>query len=88
MSPTTCRHRSRVDNLQCIVISLKDTFYYMADELVGIYRDQEKHASGTLTLDLRAFDEVRCVSRSIFAGIVWLLYFGGQTPPGRIWCKY
>lgn len=34
--------RSRVedDDLQCIVISLKDTFYSRADALVGIYRDQ------------------------------------------------
>lgn len=26
--------------LQCIVISLKDTFYTKADALVGVYKDQ------------------------------------------------
>jgi hypothetical protein len=36
-----CRHRKRTqqDNLQCVVISLKDTFYTKADALVGIFRD-------------------------------------------------
>lgn len=34
------RSRAHEDGLQCIVISLKDTFYTKADALVGIYRDQ------------------------------------------------
>jgi len=50
------RQRAHKDGLQCIVISLKDTFYTKADALVGIYRDQAKESSGTLTLDLAKYD--------------------------------
>lgn len=48
-----CAHK---DGLQCIVISLKDTFYTQADSLVGIYRDQGKQSSGALTMELTKFD--------------------------------
>lgn len=44
---------------QFIIISLKSLFYEQADSLVGIYRDQDKKSSGTLTLDLTRFDEVQ-----------------------------
>lgn len=50
------RQRAHKDGLQCIVISLKDTFYTKADALIGIYRDQAKESSGTLTLDLTKYD--------------------------------
>lgn len=33
-------HRCRSDGLQCLVISLKDSFFTKADSLVGVYRDQ------------------------------------------------
>lgn len=51
--------RSRVedDDLQCIVISLKDTFYSRADALVGIYRDQDLDCSGTVTLSLEDYPD-------------------------------
>jgi len=48
--------RSEQDKLQCIVISLKDLFYTKSDGLVGIYRDQTKKSSGSLTLDLTKYD--------------------------------
>lgn len=41
---------------QCIVISLKDSFYSKADGIVGIYRDKAHQSSRSLTLDLRPFD--------------------------------
>lgn len=50
------RSRSHKDGLQCIVISLKDTFYTKADGLVGIFRNQDKESSGSLTLDLLKYD--------------------------------
>jgi len=50
------RTRSRRDHLQCIVISLKDTFYTKADGLVGVYRDQKAQQSGTATVDLTLYD--------------------------------
>jgi len=34
------RLRVEKDNIQIIIISLKDDFYSRADALVGIYRDQ------------------------------------------------
>jgi structural maintenance of chromosome 1 len=46
---------SRSGDLQCIVISLKDTFYEKAQSLVGIYRDQENNCSKTLSLDLSEY---------------------------------
>jgi len=50
------RQRSRQDKLQCIVISLKDTFYTKADALVGVYKDQKQQQSGILTLALTEHD--------------------------------
>lgn len=47
------RQRSRRNQLQCIVISLKDNFYTQSDALVGVFRDRQKESSGVLTLDLR-----------------------------------
>eukprot|EP00040_Diaphanoeca_grandis_P035198 m.220674 g.220674 ORF g.220674 m.220674 type:complete len:1237 (-) comp33325_c2_seq1:161-3871(-) len=45
-------------NFQCIVISLKDTFYENADSLVGIYRDKQDDCSHCVTLDLSKYDEI------------------------------
>lgn len=39
-------------NFQCLVISLKDSFYHKANALVGIYKDQDEISSGVLSLDL------------------------------------
>ena len=50
------RSRAHKDGLQCIVISLKETFYVKADALVGIYRDQAKESSGSLTIELTNYD--------------------------------
>jgi len=50
------RNRSVKDKLQCLVISLKDTFYTKADGLVGVYRDQKLQQSGIVTLNLSNFD--------------------------------
>jgi len=50
------RGRTQNGSLQCIVISLKDTFYHKADSLVGIYKDQPSQSSGSLTLDLTEYD--------------------------------
>eukprot|EP00252_Welwitschia_mirabilis_P022634 TRINITY_DN6180_c0_g1_i1.p1 TRINITY_DN6180_c0_g1~~TRINITY_DN6180_c0_g1_i1.p1 ORF type:complete len:1224 (-),score=352.15 TRINITY_DN6180_c0_g1_i1:258-3929(-) len=45
---------------QSIVISLKDSFYYKADALVGVYRDSGESCSKTLTFDLNEYrDEVQ-----------------------------
>mmetsp|Transcript_15220 Transcript_15220/g.45620 ORF Transcript_15220/g.45620 Transcript_15220/m.45620 type:complete len:1278 (-) Transcript_15220:184-4017(-) len=44
--------QARSSTFQCIVISLKDSFFSRANSLVGIYRDQDLHCSRTLTLDL------------------------------------
>jgi structural maintenance of chromosome 1 len=44
--------RSCAPNFQCIVISLKDSFFEQAHSLIGIYRDQLRECSDTLTLDL------------------------------------
>lgn len=52
-------HRTHVTSrapLQVIVISLKDTFYTKADTLVGVFKDQERGASGKLELDLTKYD--------------------------------
>ncbi|PRP86269.1 structural maintenance of chromosomes 1A [Planoprotostelium fungivorum] len=47
--------QERSEDLQCIVISLKDTFYSKARALVGIYKDQKTASSSTLTLDLENY---------------------------------
>lgn len=38
--------------MQCIVISLKESFYHKANQLVGVYKDTKNKSSGVLTLDL------------------------------------
>jgi structural maintenance of chromosome 1 len=40
------------DKFQFIVISLKGSLYERGNSLVGIYRDQDKNSSRTLTLDV------------------------------------
>ena len=47
---------SASEDLQCIVISLKDMFYEKSQGLVGICRDVTTNSSKTLTLDLTKFD--------------------------------
>jgi structural maintenance of chromosome 1 len=42
--------------VQCIVISLKNSFFEKADALIGIYKDTEGQSSKTLTLDLRNYE--------------------------------
>ncbi|MES1922608.1 Structural maintenance of chromosomes protein 1 [Bonamia ostreae] len=42
--------------LQCIVVSLRESFYHKAEELVGVYKDVRRASSGVLTLDLEEFD--------------------------------
>lgn len=51
------RYRAHEDNLQCIVISLKDTFFDKADALVGVYKDRLTSRSGSVTLDLNKYGE-------------------------------
>ncbi len=51
------KSRAKDDQLQCIVISLKDTFYTKADALIGVYRDQSNKSSGILTLDLSRYPQ-------------------------------
>uniref|UniRef100_K3WJ16 Structural maintenance of chromosomes protein n=1 Tax=Globisporangium ultimum (strain ATCC 200006 / CBS 805.95 / DAOM BR144) TaxID=431595 RepID=K3WJ16_GLOUD len=43
-------------DFQCVVISLKDTFYEKADALVGICKDITLQRSQSLTMDLTRFD--------------------------------
>lgn len=40
-------------HFQCLVISLKDTFFAHSDSIVGIYKDKEKQCSGSLSLALK-----------------------------------
>ena len=58
------KHQSQKLGLQCIIISLKDTFYTKAQGLVGVYRDQEKESSGNVTLDLTKYDTSSTSSNS------------------------
>jgi len=44
--------RSISGEFQCLVISLKDSFYHKSDALVGVYRDNANECSGVLTVDL------------------------------------
>jgi len=45
---------------QCLVISLKDTFFKNSDSLVGVYKDKLAQTSGVVTLPLRKLgDESR-----------------------------
>ncbi|GMF20141.1 unnamed protein product [Phytophthora fragariaefolia] len=43
-------------DFQCVVISLKDSFYEKADALVGICKDITRQQSKSMTLDLTRFD--------------------------------
>lgn len=45
------------NNFQCLVISLKDTFFDQADALVGVYREVSENCSKTLTLDMTLYPE-------------------------------
>jgi structural maintenance of chromosome 1 len=45
------------EDFQFIVISLKNTFYEMAQGLVGVYKDNQEISSRVLTLDLTKFTE-------------------------------
>merc|ERR1712232_1334223 len=38
---------------QCLVISLKDSFFSHSDSIIGIYKDREFQTSGSLSLPLR-----------------------------------
>lgn len=40
---------------QCIVISLKDTFFSRAESLIGVYNNIEAASSSTLALDLTSY---------------------------------
>lgn len=44
-------------NFQCLVISLKDTFFSHSDSIVGIYKDKELQTSGSLSLPLQRLGE-------------------------------
>jgi len=44
------------NNLQTIVISLKDKFYCKADALIGVCKDRAKETSLTLAIDLTKYD--------------------------------
>ncbi|KAJ3371551.1 Structural maintenance of chromosomes protein 1 [Allomyces arbusculus] len=48
------RHR---EDVQFIIISLKNSFYERCQGLVGVYRDVDANSSGILTLDLEAFPD-------------------------------
>jgi len=47
--------RGRTD-LQCLVISLKDSFYHKSDAIVGIYRNHASECSEVLTVDLTNYE--------------------------------
>ncbi|KAK8812350.1 hypothetical protein WA158_007584 [Blastocystis sp. Blastoise] len=49
---------------QCIVISLKDMFYYLSDILVGVTKDIIKHSSLTFTLDLTQYNDSNDINES------------------------
>eukprot|EP00933_Yihiella_yeosuensis_P025702 TRINITY_DN19939_c0_g1_i1.p1 TRINITY_DN19939_c0_g1~~TRINITY_DN19939_c0_g1_i1.p1 ORF type:complete len:1300 (-),score=327.52 TRINITY_DN19939_c0_g1_i1:220-4062(-) len=40
-------------HFQCLVISLKDTFFSHSDSIVGIYKDKDLQTSGSIRLDLK-----------------------------------
>lgn len=44
-------------DFQCLVISLKDTFFSHSDSIVGIFKDKEIQSSGSLSLPLRHLGE-------------------------------
>eukprot|EP00051_Salpingoeca_urceolata_P022247 m.357413 g.357413 ORF g.357413 m.357413 type:complete len:515 (-) comp19941_c4_seq6:110-1654(-) len=49
--------RTKEQAFQCIVISLKDSFYDKADSLVGIYREQSVDCSRVVTVDLSQYQD-------------------------------
>eukprot|EP00474_Spongospora_subterranea_P000493 CRZ00951.1 hypothetical protein [Spongospora subterranea] len=51
------RYRAHEDNLQCIVISLKDTFFDKSDALIGVFKDRTNNSSGCITLDLNKYGD-------------------------------
>ncbi|KAF3773284.1 Structural maintenance of chromosomes protein 1 [Nymphaea thermarum] len=57
-SCTTDSNEGKDDKrFQCIVISLKDSFYEKAQALIGVCRDCDKSCSRTLTFDLTRYRE-------------------------------
>lgn len=54
---TYIREQAQAQKCQFIMISLKTTLYEKAQALVGIYRNNDKMSSGTLTLDLDQYAE-------------------------------
>lgn len=73
------RARAQEDGLQCVVISLKDTFYHKADGLIGIYKDQDEETSGSLTLDLRKYG----ASKNAKPGLSHSAVFGSSGEAGE-----
>lgn len=51
-------HETGQKDFQCIVISLKDTFFENADSLCGIYRDQAEDCSKCLTIDMTKYADI------------------------------
>ena len=49
--------RRRSDEIQFLVISLKESLYSKADSLVGVYRETAEDCSHTLTLSLKDYAE-------------------------------
>jgi len=45
-------------DFQCLVISLKDTFFSHSDSIVGIFKDKDLQTSGSLLLPLRRLEEL------------------------------
>ena len=43
------------DQVQFIVISLKASLYERSQALVGVYRNQDRHTSACITLDLEQY---------------------------------
>ncbi len=48
--------KQRSTDVQCIVISLKNSFFEHADALIGIYKDKQETTSRTVTLDLSKYE--------------------------------
>ena len=45
------------DDVQIIVISLKDVFFEQANGIIGVYRDAASNSSRTITLDVDQYPE-------------------------------
>eukprot|EP00123_Amoebidium_parasiticum_P016939 comp23649_c1_seq1/m.40372 comp23649_c1_seq1/g.40372 ORF comp23649_c1_seq1/g.40372 comp23649_c1_seq1/m.40372 type:complete len:1229 (-) comp23649_c1_seq1:37-3723(-) len=48
--------KEKSSECQCLVISLKDTFFHKSDAIMGVYRDHSEECSHTVTLDMEQFD--------------------------------